>query len=119
LSSEEYIKYLEKSKSAKKIIDDLMNEHKLDAIAATTIGPANCIDHVNGDYGTGFYFAPPAAMAGYPHVTVPMGKVFELPVGLSFIAGAYREAELLGMAYAFEQAAAKRKAPEFLKTVPV
>jgi amidase len=119
LKSEEYIQFLAKSASSKKIIDDLLLEHRLDAIAGTTIGPANCIDHVNGDYGTGFYFAPPAAMAGYPHITVPMGQVFELPVGLSFIAGAYREPELLGIAYAFEQASQKRVAPKFLKTVSV
>ena len=67
-----------------------MREHQLDAIAGTSIGPANCTDLVNGDYGTGFYFCPPAAMAGYPHITVPMGSLYKLPVGLSFIAGAYK-----------------------------
>ena len=79
----------------RKIIDDLMKENKLDAIAATSIGPANLTDLVNGDYGTGFYFCPPAAMAGYPHITVPMGTLHELPVGLSFIAGAYQEGPFL------------------------
>lgn len=117
LESKEYIDSLKVSLSTRKIIDDLMSEHKLDAIAATSIGPANCIDLVNGDYGTGFYFCPPAAMAGYPHITVPMGAVFELPVGLSFIAGAYKEDELLRIAYAYEQASKKRTAPKFLKTL--
>lgn len=118
LDSEEYKKALARSTGSRNIIDDLMKAQQLDAIAATSIGPANCIDLVNGDYGTGFYFCPPAAMAGYPHITVPMGTLHKLPVGLSFIAGAYREGELLALAYAFEQASKKRAAPEFLKTVP-
>jgi amidase len=116
LDSNEYLDALKTSLSARKIIDDMMNEQKLDAIAATSIGPANCTDLVNGDYSTGFYFCPPAAMAGYPHISVPMGTVHELPVGLSFIAGAYEEPELLTIAYAFEQASKKRAAPRFLKT---
>ncbi|MGZ8550258.1 MAG: amidase family protein, partial [Chitinophagaceae bacterium] len=117
LGSKEYVDALKISLSTRKIIDDMMSEHKLDAIVATSIGPANCTDLVNGDYGTGFYFCPPAAMAGYPHITVPMGTVHELPVGLSFIAGAYKEDELLKIAYAFEQASKKRIAPKFLKTL--
>ncbi|MGZ8554292.1 MAG: amidase [Chitinophagaceae bacterium] len=117
LGSREYIDALKISLSTRKIIDDMMSEHKLDGIAATSIGPANCTDLVNGDYGTGFYFCPPAAMAGYPHITVPMGTVHELPVGLSFITGAYKEDELLKIAYAFEQASKKRIAPKFLKTL--
>ncbi|MGZ8523783.1 MAG: amidase [Chitinophagaceae bacterium] len=117
VGDKEYIDSLKISLSTRKIIDDMMSEYKLDAIAATSIGPANCTDLVNGDYGTGFYFCPPAAMAGYPHITVPMGTVHELPVGLSFIAGAYKEDELLKIAYAFEQASKKRMAPKFLKTL--
>jgi amidase len=117
LETKEYTDALAKSTSARKIIDDMMQQNKLDAIAGTSIGLANCIDLVNGDYDTGFYFCPPAAMAGYPHITVPMGKVHELPVGFSFIAGAYREAELLAMAYAYEQAAKKRESPKFITTL--
>ncbi len=117
LDSKEYLDALKSTLGSRKIIDDMMSEHKLDAIAGTSIGPANCTDLVNGDYGTGFYFCPPAAMAGYPHITVPMGSVHELPVGLSFIAGAYKEAELLTIAYAYEQASKKRAAPKFLKTI--
>lgn len=117
LGEKEYTDALKISTSARKIIDDLIQQHSLDAICSTSIGLANCIDLVNGDYDTGFYFAPPAAMAGYPHITVPMGKVHELSVGLSFIAGAYREGELLAMAYAFEQASNKRTPPKFLKTL--
>jgi amidase len=117
LGSKEYMDSLKISLSTRKIIDNMMREHQLDAIAGTSIGPANCTDLVNGDYGTGFYFCPPAAMAGYPHITVPMGSLYELPVGLSFIAGAYKEDELLKIAYSFEQASKKRAAPKFLKTL--
>ena len=117
LKNKEYIDAVRLSQSSRKIIDDLMKEQTLDAIAATSIGPAHCIDLVNGDYSTGFYFCPPAAMAGYPHISVPMGVVHELPVGLSFIAGAYQEDELLKIAYAYEQASQKRTKPKFLKSV--
>jgi amidase len=119
LDSKEYTDALKKTTSARSIIDDLMRKEKLDAIAGTSIGLACCIDLINGDYDTGFYFCPPAAMAGYPHITVPMGFVHELPAGFSFIAGAYKEAEIIGMAYAFEQATKKRAAPKFLKNFGV
>jgi len=117
LKNKEYIDAVRLSRSSRKIIDDIMKEHILDAIAATSIGPAHCIDLVNGDYSTGFYFCPPAAMAGYPHISVPMGVVHGLPVGLSFIAGAYKEDELLKIAYAYEQASKKRSKPKFLKSI--
>jgi amidase len=119
LKSREYIESLKLSLSTRKIIDNMMREHQLDAIAGTSIGPANCTDLVNGDYGTGFYFCPPAAMAGYPHITVPMGTLHELPVGLSLIAGAYKEDVLLKIAYAYEQSSKKRSVPKFLPTVGV
>lgn len=119
LETKEYSNALKTSLSSRKIIDAMMREHQLDAIAATSIGPANCTDLVNGDYGTGFYFCSPAAMAGYPHITVPRGTVHKLPVGFSFIAGAYKEDELLKIAYSFEQASKKRTTPEFLKTIGV
>jgi amidase len=115
LDSAEYKEALAKTTSARKIINDLMVQNKLEAICGTSIGYANLIDLVNGDYDTGFYFCPPAAMAGYPHITVPMGKVHELPIGLSFMAGAYEEPKILSFAYAFEQATQKREAPNFLK----
>ena len=117
LSSKEYAEALKKSQSSRKIIDDMMGKLKLDAICGVSIGLPHPTDPVNGDANTGFYFCPPDAMAGYPHITVPMGKVHELPAGLSFIAGAYREPELLAMAYAYEQASKHREAPKFLKTL--
>ena len=119
LESKEYKDALEKVLSSRKIIDDLMMQHQLDAISGVTIGLPCCIDLVNGDYDTGFYFGSPAAMAGYPHITVPMGKVHELPVGFSFTSKAYTEAALLSFAYAFEQASLKRETPKFLKTAIV
>jgi amidase len=119
LNTKEYKDALEKSTSARKMIDDMMAANKLDAICCTTMGPANLTDLVNGDYDPGFYFAPPAAMAGYPHITVPMGTVHNLPIGLSFISGAYKEADILAIAYSYEQASKKRKTPGFLKTIPV
>jgi len=116
LDSKEYTDALAKTTSSRQIIDQLMIQNRLDAISGTSIGLPCCIDLINGDYDTGFYFCPPAAMAGYPHITVPMGKVHELPVGISFMAGAYKEAELLAIAYAYEQASKKRTSPRFIRT---
>jgi len=118
LNSKGYLDELAKTTGSKRYIDDIMKENKLDAIVGTSIGPANLIDLVMGDYSTGFYFCPPAAMAGYPHITVPMGAVHELPVGLSFIGGPWSDFDLLHLAYAFEQASKKRTPPKFLKTIP-
>ncbi len=116
LSSKEYTDSLQKTLSSRKIIDELMQENKLDAIAGVSSGIPWCIDVINGDYDTGFSFSTPAALAGYPHITVPMGFVHELPGGLSFMSGAYREMEILGFAYEYEQATKKRQPPKFIKT---
>ena len=113
----EYKEALKKSTSSRQIIDDMLITQKLDAICSISSGPAGCIDQINGDYGTGYSFSTPAAMAGYPHITVPMGFVHGMPLGLSFISGAWKEAELIGMAYAFEQATKHRKPPEFKEWV--
>jgi len=115
LNSKEYTDALAKTTGTRKIIDDMMKQNKLDAICGTSTGPACCTDLITGDYDTGFYFCPPAAMAGYPHITVPMGTVFDLPVGFSFCGTAYSEGPLLTLAYAFEQASKKRVPPKFLK----
>lgn len=95
-------------------IDKVMNEHKLDAIIAPTGSPAWKSDLTNGDsfqIGT----SSPAAQAGYPDITVPMGFVDELPVGISFFGRAWSEPVLLEIAYAYEQGTQYRKAPKFLK----
>jgi amidase len=117
LDSKEYKAALHRSTSSRGIIDRLMKDHQLDAVCSPTNGLACCIDLVNGDYDTGFSFSSPAAMAGYPHITVPMGMVHGLPVGFSFVAGPYNEPALLGMAYCFEQATTKRVAPSFVADV--
>ncbi|MEO9022550.1 MAG: amidase [Ginsengibacter sp.] len=117
LDSKEYKEALVKSTSARGIIDNLMQQNKLDALCGVTNGLACCIDLVNGDYDTGFSFSSPAAMAGYPHITVPMGFVHHLPVGFSFMGAAYNEHELIKMAYAFEQASKNRKVPEFIAEI--
>ena len=75
------------------------------------------LDLANGDYSTGVDFSSPAAMAGYPHLTVPMGQVLGLPVGLSFVGTAWREATLLNLGYAYEQASQLRRAPTFQAVV--
>ncbi len=97
-------------------IDKALAEHRLDALVAPTGGPAWLIDLVNGDSHSGG-FTSPAAVAGYPHVTVPMGEVSGLPVGLSFVGGAWSEPTLLRLAYAFEQATHHRRAPAFARSI--
>jgi amidase len=99
-------------------IDQVMREHKLDALVAPTGGPAWLTDYINGDHYGGS-FSTPAAVAGYPHVTVPAGYARGLPVGISFVGGAYSEATLIAMAYAYEQATLHRRAPTFPASVNV
>lgn len=113
LNSKEYTDALAKTLSSRKIIADLMNKNNVDALCGVTNGLAGCIDLINGDYDTGFSLSQPAAISGFPHITVPMGFVHELPIGISFIATAYTESKLLSLAYAYEQASKKRKAPKF------
>jgi amidase len=118
LTTKEYLKALEDSKrfAGKEGIDAVMKEHNLDAIIAQTNGPAWTIDWVNGDHFSGGSSSP-AAISGYPNVTVPMGFVEGLPVGISFFGKAWSEPKLLEIAYAFEQATKHRVAPEFKKSL--
>jgi amidase len=96
-------------------IDKVLREAKVTALIAPTSGPAWLTDLVNGDsFGTSF--TTPAAVAGYPHVTVPMGAVAGLPVGLSFVGTAFTDATMLRYAYAYEQASKLRRAPNFRTT---
>jgi amidase len=94
-------------------IDFVMKKNRLDALIAPTGGPAWPTDWINGDHFAGGYSSA-SAVAGYPHITVPAGYVFGLPVGISFFGGAWSEPKLIKFAYAFEQATNARKAPRFL-----
>ncbi|TAM83864.1 MAG: amidase [Acidobacteria bacterium] len=117
LSSPKYQQALEKCRtlSREKGIDATMRKYKLDALVAPTAAPAFTTDLVNGDHDTGGSSGP-AAIAGYPHVTVPAGYVFGLPVGISFFGRAWSEPTLIKLAYSFEQATKVRNPPKFLPT---
>jgi amidase len=94
-------------------IDKVMDEMGLDAIVGPTGSPAWKTDLTNGDNFGGVSSSTPAARAGYPHITVPMGYIDGLPVGISFFGRAWSEPILLEIAYAYEQSTKHRKAPEF------
>ncbi|MCA1560879.1 MAG: amidase, partial [Acidobacteria bacterium] len=98
-------------------LDAVITKHRLDAIVAPTGSPAWPIDLVNGDHFLGAS-STPAAVAGYPSITVPAGAAHGLPVGISFIGAAWSEAKLIRMAYAYEQATRHRKPPQFLERIP-
>ncbi len=114
LESAAYVNVLAKSHSnVKSIIDGVIKENKLDAISGLTMGPACSIDTIYGDRWGDVFLTSPAAMSGYPHISIPCGKVYELPVGLSFFSGAYQEGEIISLAYGYEQASKNRIKPEF------
>ena len=97
-------------------IDAVMKRLKLDALIAPSGSPAWPTDLVNGDHFTGAS-STPAAVAGYPNITVPAGEVHGLPVGISFFGRAWSEAKLIGYAYAYEQASKRRSAPGMRPTL--
>ncbi len=98
-------------------IDLVMRQHRLDALVAPTGGPAWTTDLIDGDHFTGAS-STPAAVAGYPSITVPAGDVRGLPVGMSFIGRAWSEPKLIALAYAYEQATKHRRLPAFKERVP-
>ena len=118
LETKEYKEALVKSRDgSRKILDDVIQSQKLDAICGLTMGPACSIDLVLGDHWGDFFLTAPAAMSGYPHICVPAGSVHDLPVGLSFFGAAYSEPALISIGYAYEQASNNRKVPAFIKTL--
>lgn len=121
LSSPEYRRALTVSRSLarERGIDAVMTQFKLDALVAPTTMPPGLIDLVTGDHYNADELSPSsvAAVAGYPHITVPMGSYRGLPVGLSFIGRAWSEPLLIKIAYAYEQATKHRRPPTFVATV--
>jgi amidase len=116
LSTPEYVDALATNRrySRQDGLDALFAEHKLDAVVSPSGNPAWRIDHLLGDHSSRGGISSPFAVSGYPHITVPMGLVAEMPVGLSLGALAWQDAKLLGLAYAYEQASQLRRRPKFL-----
>lgn len=117
LQSKEYVEALATMLKATREngIDKLLKENSLDALMAPTGSPAWKTDLINGDHYIGGSSSL-AAISGYPSITVPMGFIDELPVGVSFFSTAWTEALLLEIAYAYEQSTKHRKAPKFIPT---
>ena len=118
LTEEAYRKALETNRRVSRAegIDKALQEHQLDALVAPSGDPAWLIDRINGDSPGGGGCTSPAAVAGYPHITVPAGRVYGLPVGISFFGTAWSEPILIRLAYAFEQATHARCAPAYRLT---
>jgi amidase len=104
-------------RAARAAIDGMLRAIGVDALVAPSLAPAWTTDIVNGDHYVGGGAGGLPAVAGYPHVTVPMGSVGGLPVGLSLFAEAWSEAKLLSFAFAYEQRARARTPPRYLESI--
>jgi len=119
LNSAEYLAANREIEKLKSFIDQLFISQNLDVLCGPATGTSWCNDVINGDFWTGYGAYTPAAITGYPSITVPMGFLNGLPLGLSFVGQAFTEPLLIAMGYAFEQKSLNRKAPEFLSTLKV
>jgi amidase len=117
LSDKEYLEALEASHvQVAKLIDSLFESHDLDAVIAPTNGPSWVTDWVNGD-SFSLSSSSPAAISGYPAVTLPMGEIHGLPIGVTLMGTPYSEKKLVGLAYALEQKLQARRNPGFRKSL--
>ena len=118
LEDPKYLAALEETRrlSQQEGIDAVMDAYQLDALVMPTGSPSWCIDLVNGNHFSGAS-SQPAALAGYPAVSVPAGDIFGLPVGITFMGRAYSEPTLITLAYAFEQATKARRLPHYASTL--
>jgi amidase len=118
LTSQTYLDALERCRRMSRAegIDAVMDKNSLDAIVAPSGGPAGQTDLIYGNRGVGGSSSP-AAVAGYPNISVPAGEILGLPVGISFFGRAWSEPVLLKIAFAFEQGTKHRRAPKLLATI--
>ena len=119
LDSKEYLDALANNMkySREEGLDKALKDNSLDCLLAPSGQPTGLLDLINGSNGGGGGFSSPAAVAGYPHITVPAGYVYGLPIGLSLVGTAWSEGTLIKIAYAYEQATKHRQAPKYLKTL--
>jgi amidase len=119
LTSKEYIASNLQMDKLKSFINELFITKDLDALCGPATGTPWCNDVINGDHWTGYGAYTPAAIVGYPSITVPMGFLSGLPVGLAFIGQVFNEQALIAIGYSYEQKSKNRRAPKFLSTLKV
>lgn len=116
LEDNDYKQALAKYEVARSYYRKFLEDNKLDALCGPANGFPSCIDPLNGDSFGGYGTYSPAAICGYPSITLPLGNIGDLPVGLSFLGQPFSEPELIGIAYAYEQVSKNRIQPRFKKS---